>query len=126
MRRFLAWELAPSYAISKNWSMGIYYLQGNGLQKGGPQTTHFVTFNSTIANIPLTKSLRFTFSPAVFYLNLDKAEGTYFTATGSVGHKKLPFTLHSTINQTFRSTIPGNQNFMWNIGVSYHFSKTLH
>ena len=42
MRRFLAWELAPSFKIEKDWSIGLYYLQGNGLQKDGPRTTHFL------------------------------------------------------------------------------------
>ncbi|MEB3059390.1 hypothetical protein, partial [Parvimonas sp. D9] len=36
LRRFLAWELAPSYRISKNWNASLYYLQGNGMQVNGP------------------------------------------------------------------------------------------
>lgn len=126
MRRFLAWELSPSYRITGNWSAGVYYLQGNGLQPSGPQTTHFVNLNTTISNVKLGRDLRFAITPAFYYLNIDGYDGTYFTATAAISHRKYPFALSSIINKTFRSNIPGNRDFMWNVGFSYRFQRTLH
>ena len=125
LRRFLAWELAPSYRIAKSWSTSLYYLQGNGMQQSGPQTTHFVNLNTTVSNIPVSTSLRLTVTPAVYYLYLDGNNGIFFTATASLGFINHPFVLQSTINQEIRSTIPGTKAFMWNVGVAYTFKELL-
>ncbi|WP_345156451.1 hypothetical protein [Pontibacter saemangeumensis] len=122
-RRFIASEVVPNYQITPNWSVGMYYLQGNGLQKDGPRLSHFVTLNTSISNIKLGPNFRFQFVPEVYYLNLDGDAGTYFTTTGILSRKKVPFTLQSTINQTFSSTIPGNKEFLWNVTLSYNFSQ---
>lgn len=125
MRRFLAWELAPTYNLTKNWNAGIYYLQGNGLQKDGPVTTHFVTFNSSISDIHLTGKWRLMLAPAVYYLYLDGFDGKYFTMTGAISNTSLPLSLESTINKTFASSLAGNKDFMWNLTLNYHFDKTF-
>ncbi|MBU3744822.1 MAG: hypothetical protein FGM61_09825 [Sediminibacterium sp.] len=125
LRRFLAWELAPTLHLSKNWSASLYYLQGNGLQNNGPQTTHFVNLNTTIANIKLSETYRFNINPAFYYLYLDGNDGIFFTASATVSNSKSPFLLQSTINQQIQSSIPGTQAFMWNIGIAYAFKKTL-
>lgn len=125
LRRFLAWELAPSYRFSKNWSASLYYLQGNGMQQNGPKTTHFVNLNTTISNIAVSKTLRLTATPAIYYLYLDRNDGVFFTATASLGFSNRPFVLQSTINQKIRSTIPATKPFMWNVGVAYTFRKAL-
>jgi hypothetical protein len=123
MRRFLAWELAPVYHITPNWSAGIYYLQGNGMQKDGPQVTHFVTLNTSISNIPVGGNFRLQLLPAVYYLYLDGYDGRYFTATGVLTNEKWPFQFMSTINKTFSANLPGNKDFMWNVTLNWHFSK---
>ena len=119
LRRFLAWELAPNINVSKNINTGVYYLQGNGLQDDGPQTTHFVNLYLSVANIPLGDQLKLNLTPAVYYLYLDKKEGTYFTANGTLSHKKSPFSLQSTINQTLKTKITGGKDFLWNIALIY-------
>jgi hypothetical protein len=125
MRRFLAWELAPSLRVSKNWTFGLYYLQGNGLQKDGPQTTHFVNLGSGITNIRFGPFVRMALYPAVYYLNLDGDDGFYFTGTVELSHIRWPVSLSSSINQTFTSSIPGNKIFMWNLSLNYRFSKVM-
>lgn len=125
MRRFIAEEIAPNYKITPHWTVGIYYLQGNGLQKDGPRTTHFVTLNTNISNLKVGGNFRFMFAPAVYYLNVDGYSGKYLTATAELSHLKLPFRLQSTINKTFTSNLPGNKNFMSNVTLNYHFSKKV-
>ncbi|RMG20716.1 MAG: hypothetical protein D6730_19275 [Bacteroidetes bacterium] len=125
MRRFLAWELVPYYQVNKHWGFGLYYLQGNGLQPDGPQTTHFVNLNTSISHIRLGGKFRLKLIPAVYYLNLDGYSGTYFTATVIASHTKLPISLQSIVNQTFQSNLPGNVDFLWNASIHYHFSSKL-
>lgn len=125
MRRFLAYEINPSYQITKHWGVGLYYLEGHGMQKNGPQTTHFVNLNTNISNIKLSKHIKLTLLPAVYYLYLDGFTGNYFTATGILAHTKLPFTLQSSINKTFTANLPGNKDFIWNVQINYNFRKNL-
>ena len=123
MLRFLAFEAVPSYQINKKLGVSTMYLQGNGLQNHGPQLTRVLFLNTNITNIGLGKNLYFNLFPSVYFLYTDGYRGDYFTVTGAIFHKKLPFSLQSTINQTFKSDIPDNQNFMWNITLNYNFKK---
>ena len=119
LRRFLAWEMAPNFKINKNLNAGVYYLQGNGLQNDGLQTSHFVNLYLGISNIALDDQLKLSFTPAVYYLNIDKKAGTYFTANTAVSHKKSPFSLQSTINKILQTKITGGKDFLWNIALIY-------
>jgi hypothetical protein len=125
MLRFGAFEVVPSYQIKPNWGVSAMYLQGHGLQQHGPQLTRALFLNTHISNIELGKQLRFHLFPSVFFLYTDGYKGNYLTVTGVLAHTELPFTLQSTINQTFKSDIPNNQDFMWNVMVAYNFNKTF-
>lgn len=125
MLRFAAGEIVPNYQITPNWSIGAVFLHGSGLQKHGPQETNVLFLNTSLANIKLGKELRFQLIPMVYFLNTDGFTGNYFSTTGILSHKKLPFTLQSTINQTFKSNILGNQDFMWNVLLAYNFSEKM-
>lgn len=124
-RRYLAGEVVPDFKIKPNWSIGMYYLNGNALQKDGPQTTHFLTLNSGITNIKLVSGLRFHIFPAVYYLNADGDIGYFFTATGMLTKNNLPLRLETTINQPFQTDIPGSEDFLWNVTLSYFFERKL-
>jgi hypothetical protein len=123
--RFFAWEFTPNYQISKHLGVGLYYLQGNGLQKYGPQRSHFVNFNTRISNIKLSKDFRFSLIPAIYYLRLDKYEGVYYTAVGILSNTKWPISLQSAFNKTIKSNLPGNKDFIWNVSLNYRFRKEL-
>jgi hypothetical protein len=123
--RFLAWEFTPNYQINKHLGVGLYYLQGNGLQKYGPQHSHFINFNTRISNIKVGGDFRFSMIPAIYYLRLDKYEGVYYTAVGILSNKKWPFSLQSAFNKTIKSDLPGNKDFLWNVSLNYHFKKEL-
>jgi hypothetical protein len=123
MLRFAAFEVVPNYQITPNWSVGAMYLQGHGLQSHGPQNTHVLFLNTGITNINLGGDFRFHFIPIVYFLKVDNSVGKYFTATAILSNKKLPVSIQGTINQTISSNIAGNQDFMWNVGLTYSFSK---
>ena len=125
MLRFAAGEIVPNYQITPNWSVGAVFLHGSGLQKHGPQNTNVLFLNTSIANIKVGGDFRLQLIPTVFFLNLDGREGSYFSGTTIISKKNLPFTLQSTINQTFSSNIIGNQDFMWNVMLAYNFGNTI-
>ncbi len=121
--RFGAFEVVPSYQISKHFGVSAMYLQGHGLQKWGPQFTNVLFLNTAITNISLGNILKFNIFPSVFFLQTDGYRGNYFTATGVLTHKKLPFSIHSAINKTLKSNLIGNKDFIWNVGMTYSFNK---
>jgi hypothetical protein len=124
MRRFIAWELSNDYKITKHWGAGVYYLQGNGLQKDGPRTTHFLALNTNVSNIKLAKDVRLGLLSSVYYLYLDKTNGKYVSGSVILSHTKLPFTLQHAFNKTISANIPGNKDYLWNVSVHYNFTKT--
>ena len=123
--KFLAGEITPSYQINPNWTISAVYLQGNGLQKHGPQLTRVLFLNTSISNIQVGGDFRFQIMPSLYFLNTDGATGNYLSVTGILSNKNSPFTLQSTINQTFESNIANNKDFMWNVMLAYNFSKDL-
>jgi hypothetical protein len=125
MLRFIAFEAVPSYQFNDHFGVSAVYLQGNALQKTGPQQTRVLFLNTAFTNIGLNKNLYLNVFPSVFFLNTDGYQGSYLTATVAVGHKKSSFSLQSTINQTFTSNLPGNQDFMWNVTLNYNFKRII-
>lgn len=125
MLRFGAFEIVPSYQFSKRFGISAVYLQGHAFQKWGPQFTNVLFLNTALTDLGLSKNVRLSLFPSVFFLHTDGYTGDYVTLTTVLAHKKLPFSLSSTINQTIKADVPGNKVFMWNIGVSYNFSKNL-
>lgn len=122
-RRFIATEVAPNINLTKDWSVGVYYLHGNGLQKDGPLSTHYIMMNTNISNINLGNDFRFQVMPSFYYLNVDGNDGTYLAAMATLSNRKSPFILQSTLNQTIKSNIPNNKDFMWNVTLSYTFNR---
>ncbi|GAB4025770.1 hypothetical protein [Spirosoma gilvum] len=125
MLRFAAAEVVPNYQITPNWSIGAVYLHGSGLQNHGPQNTNVFFLNNVVSNIRLGGDFRLTLVPTVYLLYVDSSQGSYFTGTAIFAKKGIPFTAQGTINQTFTSNVPGNQDFMWNVMLAYYFSKTF-
>jgi hypothetical protein len=117
---FLAGELVPCYMLSKNVSVGMYYLYGHGLQQNGPRNVHFVTVNSNFSNIKISGQLFLQWIPQFYYLNIDKKDGVYFTSTTTLLKRDFPLSLQSTINTTIKTHIPG-ENFVWNVTLFYAF-----
>jgi hypothetical protein len=124
-RRFIAFEANPSYRINKKLTVGLYYLQGNGLQKNGARTSHFVNINMNASKIKLVKNYQLNWMPAFYYLYLDAYEGIYFTSTVGFSNTKSPISIQSSINKTMYSNIPANKDFLWNVAVLYNFSHKL-
>lgn len=122
-QRFLAAEVVPNYLLTKDISVGFYYLHGQALQKEGIQSTDFITFNSNFSNIKLSKQVYIKFNPQVYYLKMDDLEGFYATSTLTLAKRNFPLSLQSIMNQTIKSDIPANKEFVWNVSLVYSFSN---
>jgi hypothetical protein len=123
MLRFAAGELVSTYQIKPKWGVSAMFLHGSGLQLHGPQNTDVLFLSTNFSDIHLGKDIRFQFIPMIFFLRTDGFTGNYLSATGILSHKKSPFSIQSTLNQTITSNIPGNENFMWNVMFAYNFKK---
>ena len=124
-RRFIATELAPSYTINNHISFGAYYLHGNGLQTDGPISTHFVNFISSFSGIKLGATHLLSFSPQVYYLQIDKEDGFYLTGNVVLTSKKSPIALMYLYNKEIRTNITGSKNLDWNLTLMYNFNKSF-
>jgi hypothetical protein len=117
--RYFVEELAPTYAISDKFGIGIciYYQHSQGFNSVLRQS-HFVGLNCNFSYINLGNKFYMRTIPEVYYLKNDKNDGVYFTSAFAFGKKNLPFSISSVINAKLRSTIPG-QDFLWNVSLTY-------
>jgi len=113
--------LFPRYLLTKNISVGIYYLYSHGLDPGTIRNTNFITFNVNFANIKLSNQFFIRINPQLYYLKLDTEDGYYVTSTFTVAKKNFPLFVSATINKTIQSNISGNKDFIWNLILAYSF-----
>lgn len=121
VQQYLVGEINPTYKISKNTTLGIYYLSSFKWINAPINQTQFVTLNALINNIKLGGDFRLRLFPQVYFLKMDDIQGTYTTANITLSHRKSPIFISSIINQKFSSTIPG-KDFVWNVSLGYSFN----
>ena len=121
-QRNLATEVAPNYFITKNISIGIYYLYGYCLEDYSIKNTHYLTLNTGFSNIRLPYNFYLKLTPQVYYLKMDKEDG-YFASTGILlTNRKFPLSISSLLNKRIQSNITGSKEFVWNISLTYSFN----
>lgn len=120
--RYLATEVSPSFFITKNTSIGIYYLRSRGFEESSVQNTNFITLNANFNKIGIYKSFYLKFNPQLYYLKMDDKDGYYFTSTLTLATTDFPLSVQTIMNRTIESNIP-SKNFLWNISLIYSFGK---
>lgn len=123
VRRYLANEIAPNYFVSKNTSVGVYYLYSRGLDPGAVKNSHFVTVNANFRKIPVTSGIYLQAFPQFYFLKQNDLHGTYFTATVGVVKQGFPLSIASTINKELSGDIAGSKDFVWNLSLVYGFNR---
>ncbi len=123
LRRYLAVELAPNYFVAKNISIGSYYLYSRGIDAGTVENTHFITLNTNLSRIPITKHFFLRAVPSVYYLYQDGKDGYYLTGTFTLAKQNFPLSISSIINKELRSNIVGSKDLNWNLSLVYSFNK---
>ena len=122
-QRYLAGEIAPSYAISKGTTIGVYALYSKGLEPESIKNTSFITLNAGFSNIRLGNGFRLRVNPQVYHLQMDKQGGYYITSTFTVTKKNSPFSFSSIMNKTISTTIVGSKDFIYNLSLVYSFNR---
>jgi hypothetical protein len=121
--RYVVGELVPTYSISKNISVGIYYLYSHGIDPTSVNNTHFMTVNANFSNIKLINRFYMNIIPQFYYLKQGKHDGFYFTSAFVLARSDLPFSLSSVVNKEIHSDILGSEDFVWNITLTYSFHR---
>lgn len=122
VRRYLGAELAPTYSISKNVSLGLYWLYSYGVEKELVRNNNFVSLRGNFSNIKLSDQYQMRFAPQIYWLSLDDKNGFYVGSTLSLAKRNFPFSISSTMNKAIQSEILQGRNFLWNIGLVYTFN----
>ncbi len=120
--RFLASEFAPNLTLTKNITVGMYFLYAHGLDVGSTANTHFVTLNSSFSNLKLFSETYLKVQPQLYYLKMDSKDGYYFSSTVTLTNKKVPLAISSVINKVIDTDIKG-KDFIWNLSLIYSFNN---
>ena len=120
--RFLAGELLPVYTISKNISVGLYYLRGHGFQDDAVRDTNFLGLRGNFSNFKLIEPLYLQFIPQLYYLKIDNADGYYVTYTLTLAMKNFPLSISNIINKSIQTELQAKK-FDWNVSLVYSFDK---
>jgi hypothetical protein len=118
-QRYLATEVVPNYDISKNISLGMYYLYSHGIDKDAVKNTQFIRFNSSISNIKVSNSLRMKMSPQVYYLKMNDKDGFYMSSSLTVSKMNTPVSFSVLLNKAIDTDITASRNFVWNATLTY-------
>lgn len=121
-RRFLAGEIVPGYAFSKNIQAGLYYLYSLGLDDS-QRHTHFLVLNGSFSNIHLPKDISLGIFPGVYYLKMDDLDGFYLSSSIQLTRKGFPVSLEGIVNRIIQSEILPERKFVWNISLVFSFNK---
>jgi hypothetical protein len=123
VQRNVAVELSPNYFLTKNMSIGLYYLYGYSFEKNVIKNVHYLTLNASFSNIRLPYQFYLKFTPQVYYLNMDKQDGFYFSSVLTLASRKIPLSVSTLMNKIIRTNITASQNFVWNVSLIYSFNK---
>jgi hypothetical protein len=118
--RYAAAEFVPNVILSKNFSVGLYYLYSHGVDPGTITNSHFIKLNTAISNIKLVENTFLKWQPQAYYLKMDSRDGYYVSSALTVTTKNCPFAVSSIMNKIIRSDIPGD-DFVWNVSLVYNY-----
>jgi hypothetical protein len=122
-QRNVAVEFSPNYFLAKNISIGMYYLYGYCLEKDVIKNVHYLTFNIGFSNIGLPYQFYMKFYPQVYYLNMDKQDGFYFSSVLTLANRRFPISISTLMNKIITTDITASKNFVWNVSLIYSFNK---
>jgi hypothetical protein len=121
--RTLTCDLTTNYLITKNISIGPYYMYVYGIEKNAIKNTQYISLRTAFSNIKLSDQFFLGFNPSVYFLKMDKNSGFYFNSTLSMAKLNFPISVSALINKTIHTEIPIGQNFLWNVSLIYTFNK---
>ena len=123
-QRNAAFEVSPNYFLTKDISIGTYYLYGHSFEKDVIRNVHYLTLNANFSNIKLPWKFYFKFNPQVYYLKMDDEDGFYFSSVITLANRKVPLSVSALMNKIIKTNITASDNFVWNVSLTYSFNKT--
>ncbi len=120
-QRYFAWEVSPTYVINKNVNVGLYYLGSKGLTKDIIQNTSFIAARSVL-NLKLSKKFSLGLIPQLYYLKMDKNDGTYANVTVNLFKRNFPISLNAIASKALKTEIIG-KDFLWSLGLVYNLNN---
>ncbi len=124
--RYLAGEIAPNYFITKNISIGTYYLYAYCLETNAIKNTHFITLNSTLSNLNILNFIYMRITPQVYYLKMGKYDGYYISSSLSFAKKDFPISVSMLFNKSIKTDVHGSRDFIWNVSLVYTFRNSYY
>ena len=118
-RRYLATELAPTYALTRSISVGAYHLYSYGVERDVAKHTNFLAARGSLTNVRLSEQLSMRFDPQLYYLRTDDLDGYYVYAAATLAKRDLPLSLSTVVNRPLRSNVVGGGDFLWNVSARY-------
>lgn len=124
-QRYFIWNTFMSYNISNKINVGVYYLNGRGLEKiDQTKSGNFISFRLFANRINISKSININLNPEFYFLKIDNNDGFYLANTFSLHHLKIPVFFSSTINKAINSNLNAN-TFDWNIALNFKFRSSF-
>jgi hypothetical protein len=123
-QRYLAGEFAPNYFLTKNVSIGMYYLYSYGIDNVNVRNTHFAMLNMNFTNIKLSSKFFLSYMPQIYYLRINKNDGFNVTSTLTLARRNFPVSFSVFGNKTIKSNVPGHKDFVWNASLIYSFNNS--
>jgi len=121
--RYLVGALSPNYQLNKYIGIGAYLFYSYGMETNMTKNTFMYSFRPTFSNISVTENITARIAPEVYYLKMDVNRGVFFNSRFLISKKNCPISISGLVNKPIKSDIPSEFDFLWNIGVSYTFSK---
>lgn len=122
-QRNAAAEISPNYYLTKDISIGTYYLYGHSFEKDVIRNVHYLTLNANFSNIRLPYKFYLKFNPQVYYLRMDEQDGFYFSTVITLANRKIPLSISTLMNKIIQTNITASDNFVWNVSLIYSFNK---
>jgi len=120
--RTLTGELTTTHFLTKNVSIGAYYMYVYGIEKDAIKNTHYLALRTAFSNLKISNQFFMGFNPSVYFLKMDENHGFYSNATLTFGKRNCPLTFSILINKTIHTGIPIGQDFLWNVSLTYAFN----
>jgi hypothetical protein len=116
-------DITTSYFLTKNISIGIYYMYVYGIEKDAIKNTHFISLRAGFSDIRLTKQFYLKFNPQVYYLKMDENDGYYFNTSLTLAKRNFPLSISGLVSRTIQTKIPFGKDFLWNVSLIYSFEN---
>lgn len=119
-RRFLAGVVRTEGYLTPHLAAGVYYFYSRGFQSSTQRHTHFLSATGGIRGLDLSRRVRLSINPQVYYLRLDDLGGFFTAANVVLSRQGWPLSASTLLNAKLRSDLAAD-DFVWNVSLTYSY-----